>query len=106
MYHGYFLLSVRNYSPCILTDNIVSWIFLVISSWVLTASNICAYYKQSKSHKLKQTFSNPPKIITTIINIFDNNNRELINVMCISESINIDSYQTNLKAFILQYDTR
>ncbi len=40
-----------------------------------------------------------------IINIFDNNNSKLNNVMCITESINIDSHQTNLKAFIQYYGT-
>ncbi len=39
-----------------------------------------------------------------IINRFDNN-RKLNNVMCITESINIDSYQANLKAFIQHYGT-
>ncbi len=52
-------------------------------------NNIC---KQSKSYKLKQTFSNPHKIIMIIINRFDNNNRKVNNVMCITESINIYSY--------------
>ncbi len=40
-----------------------------------------------------------------IINRFDNNNRKLNNIMCITESINIDSYQANLKAFNQQYGT-
>ncbi len=39
-----------------------------------------------------------------IINRFDNN-RKLNNVMCITESISIDSYQANLKAFIQHYGT-
>ncbi len=37
-------------------------------------SKICAKCKQSKRHKLKQTFSNSPKILMIIINRFDNNN--------------------------------
>ncbi len=61
---------------------------------------ICAKYKKSKSHKLKQTFLNPMKIFIIIIYRFDNNNRKLNNVMCITESMNIDSYQANLKDFI------
>ncbi len=40
-----------------------------------------------------------------IINRFDNNNRKLNNVMCITESININSHQANLKAFIQHYGT-
>ncbi len=40
-----------------------------------------------------------------IINRFDNNNRKINNVMFITESINIDSYQANLKAFIQHYGT-
>ncbi len=35
-----------------------------------------------------------------IINRFDNNNRKLNNMMCISELIKIDSYPANLKAAI------
>ncbi len=35
-----------------------------------------------------------------IINIFGNNNGKLNNCMCITESINTDSYQANFKAFI------
>ncbi len=68
-------------------------------------SKICAKYKLSKSHKLKQIFSNLPNILIIIINRFDNNNRKLKNVMCIIEWINIDSYQANLKAFIQHYGT-
>ncbi len=33
--------------------------------------------------------------VWNIINRFDNNNRKLNNVMYITESINIDSYQAN-----------
>ncbi len=40
-----------------------------------------------------------------IINRFDSNNRKLNNVMCISESIKIDSYQANLNAIIQHYGT-
>ncbi len=40
-----------------------------------------------------------------IINIFDNNYIKLNNVMCITESINIDIYQAKLKAFIQHYGT-
>ncbi len=40
-----------------------------------------------------------------IIKRFDNNNRELNNVMCITKSITISSYQANLKAFIQNYGT-
>ncbi len=40
-----------------------------------------------------------------IINRFDNNNRKLNNVMCITESINIDRHQDNLKAFIQHHGT-
>ncbi len=71
-------------------------------------SKIYTKCKQSKWHKLKQTFSPsppPPKILMVNINRFDNNNRKLNNVMCITESINIDSHQANLKAFIQHYET-
>ncbi len=66
---------------------------------------ICGTCKQNKIHKLMQSLSNPPKLLVIIINRFDNNNRKLNNVMCISESININSYQVNLKAFIHHYGT-
>ncbi len=42
------------------------------------------------------------KILMIIINIFYNN-RQLNNVMYITESINIDSCYANLKAFIQHY---
>ncbi len=68
-------------------------------------SEICTKCKQSKCHKLNQTFSSP-QILMVIINRFDNNNnRKLNNVMCIIYSINIDSHQANLKAFIQHYGT-
>ncbi len=56
-----------------------------------------------------QTFSTPPpplplkkrkKTLMIIINRFDNNNRKINNVMCITKAINIDSYQADLKVFI------
>ncbi len=55
--------------------------------------------------QIKQTFSDTPEILMIIINIFDNSNKKLNNVVRITESINIDSYQTNLKAFIEHYGT-
>ncbi len=61
-------------------------------------SKICAKCKQSKSHKLKQTFLNPQKLLMVIINRFNNNNRQLNNVLCITESIHIDSYKDNNKS--------
>ncbi len=77
--------------------NIRGIIHLAIKDSIETkVSNICAKCMQDKS----QTFSNRPKILMIIINRFDNNNRKLENVMCITESINIDRYQANLKAFI------
>ncbi len=66
-------------------------------------SKICAKCKQSKCHKLKQIFSLPLKILMIIIKRDANNNRKLNNVMCITESINIDSYHANLKTFIQHY---
>ncbi len=44
--------------------------------------------------------SSSPKIVRIIVNRFDNNQRKLNNVMYTLESINIDSYQANLKACI------
>ncbi len=40
-----------------------------------------------------------------IINRFDNNKRKLNNIICITESINIDSYPANVKTFIQHYGT-
>ncbi len=40
-----------------------------------------------------------------IINRFHKSNSKLNNVMCITESINIDSYQANLKVFIQYFRT-
>ncbi len=40
-----------------------------------------------------------------IIDIFDNNNRKLNNIICISESINIDNNQAILKACIQHVDS-
>ncbi len=87
--------------------NITSNIHLAMKDSLDTkVSKICAKCKQSKRHKLKQTFATFPKIrMVIIINRFDNNNRKLNNVMCITESINIDSHQANLKAFIQHYGT-
>ncbi len=61
---------------------------------------ICTKYKQNKSHKLNQTFSNPQQILMIIINGCDNNIRKLHKVMCISDAIKMDRYQANLKAAI------
>ncbi len=84
--------------------NITSNIHLAMKDSLDTkVSKICAKCKQSKSHKLEQTFLNPPTIVIIVINRFDNNNRKLNNV--IIESINLDSYQANLKAFIQHFGT-
>ncbi len=86
--------------------NIKGNIHLAIKDSLETkVSKICTKCKQSKCHKLEQTFSTLPKILMVIINRFDNNNRKLNNVMCITESINIDTHQANLKAFIQHYGT-
>ncbi len=45
-------------------------------------SKICSKYKQTKSHKLKQIFSNSLTILIIIINRLDNNNRKLNNLIC------------------------
>ncbi len=55
--------------------------------------------------KCKTTYSSTMHKIIVNISRFDNNNRKLNNVMSITESINIDNYQANLKAFIQHYGT-
>ncbi len=86
--------------------NIECNIYLAIKDSLDTqASKICTKCKQSKCLKLKQTFSIPLKILMVIINRFDHNNRKLNNVMCIIQSINIDSHQANLKTFTQHYET-
>ncbi len=77
--------------------NIRSNIHLAIKYSLDTkVSKICAKCKQSTPLS---------EILMITINRFENNNRKLNNVMLITESINIDSYQINLKACIQHYGT-